>query len=266
MKLNIPKRLSRDDLQGKYEDDLDIILDSIGDFQENSISAFRQISPPAFKQDIYKNGVEKRIRSPLPIGTKCKGIRDVYCLGIELDSNGNPTTGNYQLRCSTVSWRSLGQTDDGGELLGVTVNYDKQIGDHVSSYIPVGSAVTISATATDQNVTSISLTPGEWDVTMMMATLVTSGTLVSGSINDVSNTLSSLYSDRTYEYIPSATTTDYKTVANVRFSLTSTTNIYMVVRAVFVGGTHYAFGRLSATRLTTDPTTTGSVKLVFFGE
>lgn len=121
---SIPKRPSRDEFTGVYEDDLDGLLAVIGDAQESLITAASGVVTPFFKESLFKHGVEKRIRTPMPTGFKCTAIQSVKSMGVTLGADGRPTTNTYALKVTSVDWRSLGRTQDNGEVVGVTIDYD----------------------------------------------------------------------------------------------------------------------------------------------
>lgn len=122
---SIPKRPARDDFSGDYAEDLDDLLGVIGDAQESLITAASGVVTPYFRTDLYTHASEKRIRSPLPVGMKCTGVASVSATGVTLGSDGRPTTKTFSIQVSgNPSWRSLGPTQDGGEILGITVSYE----------------------------------------------------------------------------------------------------------------------------------------------
>jgi len=128
------------------------------------------------------------------------------------------------------------------------------IGEAVNANVVLGSAVALT-TATNANVASITLTPGDWDVdgninfTATNAT-VAAGAVVVGSVSTGSLTLST---DGTESYdLPGAlTTTSFKlsvTIPRKRLSITTTTVVYLVAQATFTAGTMGAYGALNARR------------------
>jgi hypothetical protein len=120
----IPKRPSRDEFTGDYAEDLDGLLGVIGDAQEALITAASGVVTPYFRTDYYKHGTEKRIRTPLPVGMKCTAIAAVKCIGTTMGTDGRPTTATFSCTVENTNWRSLGRTQDNGEVVGVTVQYD----------------------------------------------------------------------------------------------------------------------------------------------
>jgi hypothetical protein len=124
------------------------------------------------------------------------------------------------------------------------------IGEYVESTVATGSAVAL-ATATEEDVTSISLTAGDWDVSGNIVYKPTGATItetISGT-NTTSDTLPSPH----YRHYgnPNTTTTSINLTAALpsrRVSLASTTTVYLVARSTFSAGTVAAFGYISARR------------------
>lgn len=125
----VPKRPSRDEFSGDYEQDLDPLLGVIGDAQEALINAAAGVVTPYFKTSTFKHGTEQRVRTPLPKGMKCTAIAAVKCIGIYLTADGRPTTATYAVQVlGNPFWRSLGRTQDDGEVVGITVQYAPPLG------------------------------------------------------------------------------------------------------------------------------------------
>lgn len=130
------------------------------------------------------------------------------------------------------------------------------VGEYVSASLLSGSAISLTSSICS-NITSISLTPGDWDVygtvfygpsgstvsnyqlagiTQTSATFETAGTNnnVSG-IGGVSSTLPTAFACN----VP---------VGTYRANLTTTTTIYLIAQALFSGGTLEAYGYIAARR------------------
>ena len=124
------------------------------------------------------------------------------------------------------------------------------IGEQINSYVPVGSAITLTNN-TAANITSISLSPGNWDITAIgnIAGTLT-GTASTISISDTSATLSPNDGDQTARtpISPTAASPITLTVPSFRVFLTTTTTYYLVAAAAFTVGTATAYGRISAVR------------------
>jgi hypothetical protein len=128
------------------------------------------------------------------------------------------------------------------------------VGEYVSSTIASGSAVSLS-TATPTNITSISLTAGDWDVWInarFTGGATTTVTRVIASINTTSATLSTTPGQIGSQFYNGATVFN-TTVADIqagpiRLSLSSTTTVYFVAQAEFAVSTCSGFGVIQARR------------------
>ncbi len=139
-----------------------------------------------------------------------------------------------------------GETSTGSATAG-------NIGEYIESAIAIGSAVPVSS-ATQTNVTSISLTAGDWDVTSVVHFLpaaTTSTTRFVSSLSTVSATLQTSpgkFSDNTFPAFVTGGNTFGSQVPMYRISLGSTTTIYLIAFAVFTVSTMSAYGLLRARR------------------
>jgi hypothetical protein len=125
------------------------------------------------------------------------------------------------------------------------------IGEQIRSTVAKGSAIAL-ITAIPVNVTSISLTPGIWDVTgiVMLTGGATTGTIFQASVNNTSATLGTLGDNQVESSnLPTATADCTLTIPAYRESLGTTTTVYLVTEATFSTGTPVAYGRISATRV-----------------
>ncbi|HEX4045443.1 MAG TPA: hypothetical protein VHZ76_07255 [Gammaproteobacteria bacterium] len=137
-----------------------------------------------------------------------------------------------------------------GGIVGTTTNNNTtagDVGEFVSSVIPLASAVS-AANGTWINVTSISLTAGDWDVW--------------GNVT-ISNNSTGLTAGSAWTSIVSATQPDISLISfisvitastlgqnapNLRYSLASTTTIFLSAEAFFSAGTSTACGGIYARR------------------
>ena len=143
-----------------------------------------------------------------------------------------------------------------------TVNNDNAasgiVGQVITATVPVGLAVSLT-TATTENITSISLPAGDWDVRGQV-NFVLSGvtsTLHQIGISLTSATLpsqaggSGLGTDPLVIF-PLITTLLSNTLtlpaAHVRISLANTTTVYLVARSTFALGSESAYGTIFARR------------------
>lgn len=127
------------------------------------------------------------------------------------------------------------------------------IGEYLSSAVATGASVSLT-TATTANVTSLSLTAGDWDVrgavdfTFGAATSVTN---LVGGISQTSATLGaqdSFFDLATAAVIPTAAKDSTFACPTIRISLAATTTVYLVAQGTFTVSTLKAYGTLSARR------------------
>ncbi len=165
-------------------------------------------------------------------------------LGVVLGTQNVLINGNINV--------ALASTFTGG-IIGTTTNNNTSagnIGEYVSSLVASGSAVSLT-TATTANVTSISLTAGDWDVTGSINYAGTVAT-VSGKTSGTSSTSATMPTDgsevQSGVQMTLLSATDGSTVARKRFSLASTTTVYLVANCTFTAGSVSAYGNLTARR------------------
>jgi hypothetical protein len=130
------------------------------------------------------------------------------------------------------------------------------IGEYIFSEILVASQVAMT-TNVGVNVTSISLTPGDWDITSSVVyntASTTSVTFLAGAINTNTAALPTAPARGALALItqpagvvPGAGNT-YSLNAARRYSLAATTTVYLVARALFTLGTLNVFGFIGARR------------------
>lgn len=153
-----------------------------------------------------------------------------------------------------------GDTPDFTGLVGTTTNDNAAsgvIGEYVESNIASGSAVGLTS-GVQANVSSISLTAGDWDVRCFTAFNTAAGTSVTVLVSSISQTSATV--DNTTggaaqrlqfnAVIPGAGSPfRLGSTGPIRISLASTTTIYHVTNAVFTASTLSAFGLISARRI-----------------
>lgn len=134
------------------------------------------------------------------------------------------------------------------------------LGTLVTSSVPSGSAVSLT-TATPANVTSITLTPGDWDISGVLdfnPAATTSVTNMTASVSLTSATLSGqtggsgLGTDPTMIWNQAASVPAGVCgleVPAVRLSITKTTTVYLVAQATFTVSTMSAYGTIRANRV-----------------
>lgn len=141
-----------------------------------------------------------------------------------------------------------------GPLVGTTTNDNStagNVGEYVSALIAVGSPVSLT-TATGANVTSISLTSGDWDVEGNVNFTETTATASARSAG-ITTTSATIPTDGSEAYcgVQSTLTSELNTIAltRKRISISGTTTVYLVGKATFSAGTVSGFGSLSARRV-----------------
>lgn len=175
--------------------------------------------------------------------------------------NGNAiTTGTGTLTLGTgntltaTSSTSVGQ----GQYLGTATNNNAtagNIGEFVVSAVEVGSPVAFT-TVTNTNVTSISLTAGDWDITGQFGMIGTGSTTVTQSIASISTTSATPATNSSDQvgqlYYGSAIFGTGNPVSMVvphrRLSLSATTTVYLVALVQFGTSTLSGFGKVEARR------------------
>lgn len=128
------------------------------------------------------------------------------------------------------------------------------IGEYISANVAIGSAAGLT-TATPANVTSISLTAGDWDVEGNVGFIANTGTLATLLIATINNgtsaTLPTAPNDGAYAQqqiaLPAAATQIIPT-GRFRVSLSGTTTIYLIAQATFTVSTLTAYGFIGARR------------------
>lgn len=146
-------------------------------------------------------------------------------------------------------------------IVGTTTNDSAaagNVGQYIESVIASGSAVSLTST-TPANMTSISLTAGDWDVDCVFQFTgagTTTVTYLIGSISTTSATLDSTAGRRSSLQENAATA--FNNIADaiitvaippLRFSLSGTTTLYAVAQALFGTSTCSVFGILRARRV-----------------
>ncbi len=141
-----------------------------------------------------------------------------------------------------------------GGILGTATNNNAGtgiVGEFVSSLVAIGSPQSLSNN-TAANVTSITLSAGDWDVEALASVTETTATVTARTAG-ISSTSATLPTDGTegYNGNQSVTTTEANSIplARVRMSLAGSTTVYLVEKVVFAAGTAGGFGSLNARRV-----------------
>ena len=169
----------------------------------------------------------------------------------------NPSTGR-------ITTTSIAFSPTTGGVLGTTTNDSATtgyVGEYVESIINLASAVTLT-TATSANVTSISLTAGDWDVWADMyltgtataqitsinaGVTTTSATIPSATVPATNTSLGRSGSADTY--IVGTTSLPVTSALACRQSLSGTTTVYLVANVTFTVTTVQAYGIIRARRV-----------------
>ena len=164
------------------------------------------------------------------------------------------TTGVTTPGLSSTGIITPGQTTG---IVGTTTNNNVQagsVGEYISSTVSDVSAVSMS-NGTTVNVTSISLTAGDWDVSGSVAFSqpgTTNVTNLVAAVNSSSATLPNT-DERSVAYIAAAGIVLQQEpslkIIPTRYALSGTTTIYLVAYANFSISTLKAYGRISARRV-----------------
>jgi hypothetical protein len=129
-----------------------------------------------------------------------------------------------------------------------------EIGEYISSSVASGSAVSLT-TGVTVNVTSISLTAGDWDLRGgVFLTNVGTPTALVGAISTVSATVPALGTptESLFQLLGSGFTvgaTQVLPLGTSRQSLSGTTTFFLVAIENFTGGAATAYGKISARRV-----------------
>ena len=133
------------------------------------------------------------------------------------------------------------------------------IGEIISASVAYNAGVALTVSGTVYNVTSISLTPGFWDVTgIVQFTGITTGTYQVGSVGKTSATISSAsYGQNTVSATFTSTTANDVGITIPAFrigvasvlSTPTTLTVYLIAQAGFSVGTPAAYGSITAVRI-----------------
>lgn len=182
---------------------------------------------------VYTNGSNTNIYVNLNI------TNATAATGVSLGTNG-------QVTCQNIKATNL---------VAITTTSDNAaagfLGEFTNSLVAVGSAIALTTTVVS-NVTSISLTGGDWDVEGNVN--YSSGTAtVTGKVAAISSTSATLPTDGSE--VPNGTqmtlisAKDGTSLPRKRISLSTTTTIYLVAQATFSAGSISAYGQISARRV-----------------
>lgn len=128
-----------------------------------------------------------------------------------------------------------------------------KVGEYISATVLVAAAVSLTSTM-NADITSISLTAGDWDVSGNVITTAAGSTVtvsLLGWIAEVSATVPTLPNGGAFfalEYTAAAGNNEASPVGMTRLSLATTTTVYLSTQATFSGSTLKAYGFIGARR------------------
>lgn len=146
-----------------------------------------------------------------------------------------------------------------GGIVGTNTNNNAQagsVGEYIPSDVPVGTAVTL-VSGTSSNITSISLSPGDWDVWGSIALNSPASnavpTLTRGWISTTSATQPTALENNgaLFSQLLSGVTLTADViypVGSMRLSLATTTTVYLTARVIWTTGGIGAYGYIAARR------------------
>lgn len=177
---------------------------------------------------------------------------------LSADGPGSLLDADYLDGLSSAAFALSGANTDITSLTGTVTNDAAaagKIGEVLSSIVLAGSAVALT-TNTPANMTSLALTAGDWDVTMVLYYAPGASTSITRLIGSPSATSATLdtttgkYADLNIAAnVPGNAGYISQVVPSYRLSLASTTTIYAVAMGTFTVSTLGVFGLLRARRM-----------------
>lgn len=182
---------------------------------------------------------------------------------VNVGLSGSTGTGNFvgantptlitpNLGIATATSLAFNPTTNG--VIGTTTNNNVvagSVGELISSSVIFASAVAMATTATAYNITTISLTAGDWDVWGNVAFNITTVAVFASVFGWISST-SATIPDLSLCYVDNTTAVSggalSGTIAPLRFSLPSTTTIYLSGEWSSAGATISGAGNIYARR------------------
>jgi hypothetical protein len=151
-------------------------------------------------------------------------------------------TGEYwRLTATTPTWAKAG-----GSGFGITDGSEAPTGAIGEFKTVTGSAVSL-VNSTAKTIATLSLTPGDWDVSGRIVYVNTGGSGVNTVLAGTSLTDNTL---GTYnQFVGLTAGTNIAPIANARYNITVTTTIYVIGWSTFTAGTMTGTGLLNARRM-----------------
>jgi hypothetical protein len=137
-------------------------------------------------------------------------------------------------------------------IVGVTTNSNAaagSVGEYITADLPGGSAITWTGDLVVKNIVSVSLTPGDWDCQGEVVTLTGAGTQLQSSwwLSTTSATLPT--SAETAGTVSTTSPSPQGPTGTVRFSLATTTTVYLSAQQHYSVGAPSVYGFLRARRV-----------------
>jgi hypothetical protein len=161
---------------------------------------------------------------------------------------------NYINATSTTTVGAILDQILSGQIIGTNTNDDAiagNVGEFVNSLVPIGSGIALT-TATPTDVTSITLSAGDWDVEGCVNLDYTTGTFTidEAGLSVTSATMPTDGSEAYLGYKANSTTISGSIpLTRKRVSLATPANVYLVVKSTFTVGSVIAYGQISARRV-----------------
>lgn len=136
-------------------------------------------------------------------------------------------------------------------IVGTTTNDNANAGS-VGEFVSNSSSGVSLTSGTPSNITSISLTAGDWDVSgaaQLIGSGVTSAGFMGAGISTTSATFGSVGSLNVLQFTMSSPTANHLPTPIFRVSIASTTTVFLVGQAAWSGGTFTANGFIRARRV-----------------
>ena len=255
-------------------------------FNRQVLSAIAQTLPIGnsdlvrFKDVDLIHGTVASITSPLGQGVPIQQIIPVGCLGVTVDSTGNPTRSYYNLAVPQIEWHLSSKPDINGNNQALVTPYFSTSGfasgfsgQQIRAFTPFASKVTLSVSGNTFDVASIALDAGTWDISAV-------GEFGNGGVTSTQSTIGISTTSATMPGTGSAGDNRVNlpigpgalgqgvslVIPQYRVTPTTTTTYFLVAQSTYSAGTPAAWGRVSAVRAQAYLTgVRGRVRLLFIG-
>ena len=164
------------------------------------------------------------------------------------------TTPNSAAVTSLIALAAITPSQTAG-IVGTTTNNSANAGS-VGEYVTATTLTVSTSSGVPLNVTSISLTAGDWDVSGVLQVIPTGSTTLAGVTASISTTSGATGPFGTSTFLNLVATTGYATGQSqgiptpvVRLSLASTTTVFLVANVVFGTSTLTSSGLIRARRM-----------------